>query len=166
VFFEDARLPKNERATLEDYRGSGMDRGHNFPAGDAANSVTMAQSFSLANMLPQSQEMNRGAWSKIEQATRKYVLRASGNVYVYTGSVSIAGHCPIAPSNSRGDCTIGNGVVVPSHIYKLVYDATSHRAWAYWLENMDSARISPPISYEELVKRTGIEFLPNLHPKG
>lgn len=27
-FFADARLPASERATLEDYRGSGLDRGH------------------------------------------------------------------------------------------------------------------------------------------
>lgn len=160
-FFADARLPSSERATLDDYRGSGLDRGHNSPAGDQATPESMAQSFSLANMMPQAPENNRGAWSKIEQSTRKYVMHATGNVYVVTGSVSLSGACPIKAAN----CTIGNGVVVPSHIYKLVYDATTKRAWAHWIENKDTARISAPISYDELVKRTGIEFLPGIHPK-
>ena len=55
-------------------------------------------------------------------------------------------------------------MTVPSHIYKLVYDATTHRAWAHWIENTDSARITASISYDELVKRTDIQFLPGIRP--
>lgn len=160
-FFPDARLPSSERATLEDYAGSGFDRGHLSPAGDRDNPESMAQSFSLANMMPQAPENNRKAWSGIEQSTRKYVMRAKGNVYVITGPITYANACPIRSPN----CTIGNGVVVPSHIFKLVYDPSTQRAWAHWIENTDSARVSAPINYTELVRRTGIEFLPGIHPK-
>lgn len=160
-FFADARLPSAERATLDDYARSGFDRGHLSPAGNRDNPESMAQSFSLANMMPQAPENNRKAWSGIEQSTRKYVMRASGSVYVITGPVSLPNACPI---QSQG-CTIGNGVVVPSHIFKLVYDASTQRAWAHWIENTDAARVSAPISYAELVRRTGIEFLPGIHPK-
>lgn len=153
-FFADARLPRAERAELEDYRGSGFDRGHLAPAGDQPTAQAMAQSFSLANMTPQAPTNNREAWSSIESATRKYVMRARGDVYVISGPV-FGDH----PS------TIGPGRVwVPEYYFKLVYDATTNRAWAHWIANTNEARPSKPISYAELVKRTGIEFLPDISP--
>ena len=48
---------------------------------------------------------------------------------------------------------------VPTYLYKLVYDATTQRAWAHWQENRAGERVSRPISYEELVRRTGVAFL-------
>ncbi|HEY5802036.1 MAG TPA: DNA/RNA non-specific endonuclease [Burkholderiaceae bacterium] len=149
-FFADARLPRAERAELDDYKNSGYDRGHMAPAADSANPTVMAQSFSLANMAPQSRENNRKAWASVEKATRRYVERADGDVYVITGPAFGAQHGTIGP----------NRVWVPGHFFKLVYDPQAKRAWAHWVENVDDARPGPPISYRELVRRTGIEFLP------
>lgn len=149
-FFADARLPRAERAELGDYKNSGYSRGHMAPAGDMPNPTAMAQSFSLANMIPQSPQHNGGAWSKVERDTRKYVLRTKGNVYVITG-----------PVYSHGDKSIGvNRVGVPDYVFKLVYDESSQRVWAHWHANDDRARAAQPIGYRELVRRTGIEFLP------
>jgi endonuclease G len=152
-FFADARLPSAERAELEDYWDSGYDRGHRAPAGDMATEESMAQSFSLANMVPQYPVNNRKSWASIEKATRKYVMRADGDVFVISGPV-FDGTPP----------TIGvHKIWVPQHLFKLVYDPATNRAWAHWLDNTDEARVGKPISYEELVRRTGIEFLPNFH---
>lgn len=149
-FFADARLPRSERAELGDYHGSGYDRGHMAPAADMTTDEGMAQCFSLANMVPQAPINNRKPWAGIEKATRKYVQRADGDVYVITG--------PVFDANSP---TIGdNHVRVPKYLFKLVYDPSAKKAWAYWIENIDTARADKPISYAELVKRTGIEFLP------
>jgi endonuclease G len=155
-FFPDARLRSAERATLDDYKGSGFDRGHLAPAGDMPTAKAMAQSFSLANMVPQAPEHNRGVWAKtVEAATRKYVSRATGDVYVITGPVYVPS---IAESLS-----IGRGEVrVPKFLFKLVYDEQKGKAWAYWQENSDETKASPPISYRDLVERTGISFFPSL----
>jgi endonuclease G len=153
-FFADARLPMAERAQLEDYRGSGFDRGHMAPAADMPSAQAMAQSFSLANMVPQAPVNNQRAWAGIEKATRKYAMRAKGDVYVITGPVFESPAKAIGP----------NRVHVPNYLYKLVYDATTHRAWAHWIANTDQARAGQPISYAELVQRTGIEFLSGIQP--
>lgn len=52
-----------------------------------------------------------------------------------------------------------NGVRVPRYLYKLVYDEITGKAWAHWQENRAGERVSRPISYEELVRRTGVAFL-------
>lgn len=149
-FFADARLPRGERAELEDYKRSGYSRGHMAPSGDMSSEEAMAQSFSLANMVPQSMRHNSGAWARIEEDTRRYVQRARGDVFVITGAVFAAD----APR-------IGvNGVQVPSHLFKLVYDSQTQRAWAHWQANRDEERAGPPISYQELVRRTGTQWLP------
>lgn len=149
-FYEEARLPHAERADLNDYQGSGYDRGHMAPAADMGTDQAMAQSFSLANMVPQAPQNNRKTWAKLEKDTRKYVMRAEGDVYVISGPVYDA-----RPS------TIGrNRVWVPQHLFKLVYDPNSHRAWAHWIDNTDDAKAGRPISYDEFVRRTGVEFLP------
>lgn len=158
-YFPDARLRAAERASLDDYKGSGYDRGHLAPAGDMKTPEAMAQSFSLANMVPQAPEHNRGAWAKsVEAPTRKFAARATGDVYVITG--------PVFVPNIAQSPSIGPGQVhVPKYLFKLVYDQSKNRAWAYWHLNDDATHGSKPISYAELVKRTGIAFLPGVTPE-
>jgi endonuclease G len=75
-----------------------------------------------------------------------YIKRAQGDIFVFTGSTGQAG-------------SIGKSkVTIPSHLYKLVFDPTKKTAWAYWVENTDEAQMSAPISYAELVQKTGIDF--------
>jgi len=148
-FYPEARLPGAERAELADYRNSGYSRGHMAPAGDMATAQAMAQSFSLANMVPQNQVQNAGAWNRIEQDTRKYVSRAHGDVYVFTG--------PVYGSRPQ---TLGAGrVAVPAYLYKVVHDATTGRTWVHWQPNHAKASAGAPISYQVFVQRTGLYLL-------
>ena len=146
-FYEEARLPYKERSLLSDYRDSGFDRGHNVPAGDMTTEKGMAQSFSMANMMPQARLNNQGVWAKrVEEATRLYAKRSSGDIYVFTGSTGSLG-------------SIGKGkVTVPAYLYKLIYDPIKQSAWAYWVENTNEAQVRPLISYAQLKERTGIDF--------
>jgi endonuclease G len=152
-FYEEARLPSSARATLNDYRGSNYDRGHMAPAADMPTPEAMAQSFSLANMVPQDPALNRGIWAKrVEKATRDYASRAKGDVFVFTGPLYL--DSPVL--------TIGeNQVHVPSHIFKLVYDQTLQKSWVYIVANNPSAQMSAPKHYSTIVEASGINFLPN-----
>ena len=152
-FFPDPRLPRGARAELEDYRGSGLDRGHLAPAGDQPDPESMAQSFALSNMVPQDQTNNRKIWSKVEADVRKFVRRAKGDVYVFSGPIFNVPRRTIGP----------NRVWVPSHLFKLVYDEASGRSWAYILPNTADARIEAPMDYQTFVKATGWNLLSAVH---
>jgi endonuclease G len=155
-FYADPRLPRGMRAELSDFRGSGLDRGHMSPAANQPDEISMAQSFALSNMVLQNPANNRKPWAAAESATRKYALRAAGNVFVFSG-----------PLFRPGYKTVGsNQVWEPTHLFKLVYDATDHRAWAYLLANNAESRIGPPMDYAEFVKQTGLQFLAGQRVEG
>ncbi|KOY02763.1 DNA/RNA non-specific endonuclease [Pseudomonas nunensis] len=156
-FYPDPRIPKSGRAELSDYRSQhpAVDRGHQSPAADAPSPNAMAQSFALSNMVPQDPTNNRKIWSKVEADVRKFAKRADGNVYVFTGPLFDEGHGTIG----------GNKVWVPTRLFKLVYDASSQRAWAYVLPNAET-RIERPMDYETFVKSTGLKLLGNLPVTG
>ena len=150
-FFADPRIPAGGRAELTDFRNQNpsVDRGHMSPAADAPDQHAMAQSFALSNMVAQDPTSNRKPWNKIEQDVRKFASRANGNVFVYTG-----------PLFAQGFSTIGkNHVWVPTHLYKLVYDESSGRAWAYIQPNAPVERVERPIDYAAFVKTTGLALL-------
>lgn len=152
AFHVEARLPIADRSSLEDYAGSGFDRGHMAPSGDFATPEGREQSNSLANVVPQHPEMNRGTWSQIEQATRKYVLRhGESPVWVVTGPVFNRSAPTYVGSNGR--------VRVPSQIFKMVIvNYPSPRSWVYLLDNAPASGISPPIGSVEFEARTGIKI--------
>lgn len=150
-FFADARLPAAERAELSDYMGSGYSRGHMAAAANMPTAQAMAQSFSLANMVPQNPRQNSGPWAKVEDDTRKYVLRAKGDVYVMTGPV-------FADQEVIG----ANRVRVPTHLFKLVYDATTGRSWVHWQQNAPHAKLNKPLSYAEFEQWVGLDLLPGV----
>lgn len=71
-FYPDADI-NGQTAMPSDYTRTGYDRGHMCPAADRSYSRhAMMATFSMANIAPQAPAMNRGAWKRIEDATRRY----------------------------------------------------------------------------------------------
>ena len=149
-FHEESRLPKSMRAKLSDYSGSGYDRGHLAPNGNMANRSQQYDSFSLANIAPQSPRNNRYIWRNIESATR-YLTQQYGEVYTITG----------VAFTSKKTKQLVDRVLVPSHFFKAVYIPASNQAGVYYAPNDESERIEV-ISLDELTAKIGIDVLPVL----
>jgi len=104
-------------ATLEDYRGSGYDRGHLAPAGDMKwDSLAMSESFLMSNMSPQSASFNRGIWRKLETQVRAWALEKD-SLYVISGPVLQVINTVIGP----------NEVGVPDFYFKVLVDLSPPR---------------------------------------
>ena len=152
-FHEESQLPQSMRAQLSDYSGSGYDRGHLAPNGDMANRSQQYDSFSLANIAPQSPRNNRYIWRNIESATR-YLTQQYGEVYTVTG---------VAFMDKKAKQLAGR-ILVPSHFFKAVYIPASNQAGVYYAPNDESERIEI-ISIDELTAKIGIDVLPVLDAK-
>ncbi|HEX7682680.1 MAG TPA: DNA/RNA non-specific endonuclease [Trinickia sp.] len=146
-FFEDPSLPPGEGATLADYKRSGFDRGHMSPAGDRWNPEAMAQSFTLANVVPQDRENNQHVWAHIESAVRKLATRY-GDAYIATG--------PLFTGQSLR--TIGaTRVFVPTQLFKVVYVPAANEAFAIVVDNVATRRYDVK-TVHELEAMSGIRF--------
>lgn len=146
-FFEDDRLPAGEGATLADYKRSGFDRGHMSPAGNRWNPQAMAESFSLANVVPQNRENNQRLWAHIETAVRKLASQY-GEAYVVTGPLFTGAQLQ----------TIGaTRVLVPTQIFKVVYVPSQQLAFAIVADNAADNRYAVR-SVQDLETQSGIAF--------
>lgn len=150
-FHPDDRLPLADQAQLADYRRSGFDRGHMTPSGDMPDEAAQEQSFSLANIVPQTAQLNRGVWERIETEVRNLAIR-QGELYVVTG-VTFQGQ----QLQSIGP----NGVLVPSATWKAVYDPRARGAGAYLCDNTAAPTCST-MSVAALTAMVGIDPFPAL----
>lgn len=150
-FHEEERLNTTSRSTLKDYRASGYDRGHMSPNADMPDEASQYDSFSLANMVPQAPKNNQEVWRKLEEATRAVVTKQKQNVYVVTGPVY---------SNQKLK-TVGNGVLVPSSVFKAVYYPETGVAGAYYAPNDNSLKVKV-VSICEIEDLTGVNLFPAL----
>jgi endonuclease G len=143
-------------ATLEDYRGSGFDRGHLAPAGDMSFSqVAMSESFYFSNMSPQEPQFNRGIWRKLESKVRDWAVE-KGEIIVVTGGIFRNVTEFIGP----------NRVAVPSLYYKVLLDVSEDRpeGIAFILPNTKGEYDLPAYvrSIDEVEMSIGIDLFPNM----
>ncbi|MDQ3800555.1 MAG: DNA/RNA non-specific endonuclease [Acidobacteriota bacterium] len=120
-FRPDDRLPQGwTRVTPADYTGSGYDRGHICPNADRNGSPdSMAATFLMTNMTPQTPDLNRGPWQKLEAYLRTLVTRGS-DVYIVSGvygeNGKIKRKVTIPTNNWKVAVAVPAGSSVPSAI--------------------------------------------------
>jgi endonuclease G len=150
TFHADPRVPRDERAELADYARSGYDRGHMSPSGDMPTIKAQHESFLLSNMIPQHPCNNEVLWEGIESVVRDLTLR-DGELYVVTGPVFEGEN--LQALNGR--------VLVPTSVFKAVYDPARRRAAAYLAPN-DGSQTWQAISIRRLSDVTGIDVFPGV----
>jgi endonuclease G len=148
-FHAEPALPPAQRAELSDYARSGYDRGHMAPNADMPDRRSQHESFTLANMVPQNGENNRHVWAGIEGAVRN-MAKKEGDLYVLTGPAFIGNDLQ----------KVGN-VIVPTHLYKLVYSPRQKAGAAYFIENKPTDAYEV-VSIAQLERLTGIDLMPSL----
>jgi endonuclease G, mitochondrial len=150
-FHEDDRLPISDGATLDEYRGSGYDRGHMAPSGDEPDARSQYESFALSNMVPQDANDNRYLWADIETAVRELVLAGGDEIYVVTGPLF----------NPNGALALHGRLEVPTFIFKAVYDPAGGFAGVYVARNAPGWKFWK-LSISDFQSRFGIEPFPGL----
>lgn len=150
-FFAETSLPMSDRAELDDYRRSGFDRGHLAPSGNMPDKTAQAESFSLANIVPQNGKLNRGLWADLESDVRDTVSRY-GVGYVVTGPLFLGAEID----------TLRNRVMVPTHIWKAVH-IPGLGGVVVIATNEANSQIDA-LTIEQFTQKYGIDPFPTLPP--
>ena len=114
-------------AALADYAtvGSTHDRGHMAPAGNnTQNDDIMSESFFLSNMIAQVANNNRGIWKQLETFERQWATAPGTDFYIISGGIYDTGYTKT-----------GNGLGIPTRIYKIIIEKNSKKVMAYLMPN-------------------------------
>ncbi|HTJ94759.1 MAG TPA: DNA/RNA non-specific endonuclease [Pararobbsia sp.] len=149
TFHAEDAIVQSDRAELQDYARSGWDRGHMTPSGDMPDAQSQAESFSLANMIPQAPKNNRRIWEHIEASTRR-LATSTGGVYVVTGP----GYTSAKPN------WLNDRVRIPDLVWKAVY-VPGRGAGAYVVRN-DAGNDYAVVSIAEMTRLSGVDPFPGL----
>ena len=152
-FHPDTSVTPACSATLADYAivGKTHDRGHMAPAGNnTQNDTIMSESFNLSNMVPQVANNNRGIWKQLETFERQWATAPGTDFYIISGGIFDPGH-PV----------IGNGLGIPTRLYKIIIEKNSKKVQAYLMPNaalpvQDLPKYQVPMAAIE--QATGMRF--------
>jgi len=152
-FRPDPQVTPACSATLADYAtvGKTHDRGHMSPAkNNTINPEIMSESFFLSNMVPQVANNNRGIWKQLEMQERQWAMAPGTDFYIISGGIYDAGHA-----------RTGNGLGIPTRLYKIIIEKNSKRVMAYLMPNSALPVADLPkyqTTVAEVEKATGFKF--------
>ena len=123
-FKPDPKLP-SETNLLEDYKGSGTDRGHMMPAAENLCQTPAIQDecFYFSNMAAQYHSLNAGDWKSVETMERE-LSKQQDSVKVWCGNIGVAKR-------------IGR-VAVPTKCWKVIYIVKTKEWMAFLFDNNTS----------------------------
>lgn len=116
-FIPDPLIPGSyPKAITSDYTSTGFDRGHLCPSADRTLSAEdNAATFYMSNIIPQSPNVNRGNWERLESYCRKLV--SEGNeLYITAGVYGEGG----TGSNGGRTKRIDDKITVPEKVWKVI----------------------------------------------
>jgi endonuclease G, mitochondrial len=164
---------------LNDYKGSGFDRGHQRPASDSVNQESMDESFLLSNMAPQEGALNQKSWALLEQATNELVKATGAKATIVTGGLFLdKDGNPLPPDQTQWIGANGQKRVgVPTDFFKaavLQFPDGSVKTFAYLCPNTTSVGNKQPeqaaflrnsrVSVDELEQKLGEDLFAGLDP--
>jgi endonuclease G len=141
-FKPDPLLP-SETNLLEDYKGSGTDRGHMMPAAEnlCQTPAVQDESFYFSNMAAQYHSLNAGDWKSVETMEREWAKKED-SVHIWCGNI--------------GEIKRIGRVAVPKQCWKVIY-FTKSKEWMCFL--FDNNTSKPDGIHNNLVDKSEIEKL-------
>ena len=123
-FKPDPTLP-SETDLLNDYKGSGTDRGHMMPAAEnlCQTQAIQDECFYFSNMAAQYHSLNAGDWKSVETLERE-LSKQQDSVKVWCGNIGVAKR-------------IGR-VAVPTKCWKVIYIVKTKEWMAFLFDNNTS----------------------------
>lgn len=146
-FKPDPQLPEYTNL-LNDYVGSGFDRGHMMPAADNLCQTQKIQDecFYFSNMSAQYHSLNAGDWKSLETFVREEVKKTD-SIRVWCGNV--------------GEIKKIGNVSVPKYCWKVIYIKKQNIWKSYLFENTKNKPDgfeNNEVDIQEIKKLTGFEF--------
>lgn len=148
--FKPDPLAVSQTNTLNDYRGSGTDRGHMMSYQDnACQSQSIAnECFYMSNMSAQYHELNAGDWEELEKEERKLVL-VKGDLRIWAGNI--------------GEIKKVGNVSIPKQCWKVIYSKATNTYQAYLFDNNTNSAngfADNEVSLNKIITLTNLTFKP------
>jgi len=169
AFFEDRSL--SGAPLLEQYAGSGYQRGHMAPAADFRWSTTASKASNLlSNCAPQPKALNEGLWAKLEIGIRNYMdIRPHVDaLVVVTGPV-------LNPALRKLKGRKQGSISIPERFFKVVLNLEDQQGFAFLMETGAPDKTAPRdieaelsvrmMSIDSLEKLLQMDFFTNLTPE-
>ena len=174
-FHSDPTVPPPFRVANEDFRATGMSRGHMAAAANHKTSQSdMDETFNLSfNIVPQDLSCNAEYWNRMEWLVRD-LTKVFPHVRVISGPLWIPQKDGQMQYRVCGDHMLS----VPTHLFKVIIAETRRKYWffgprsvyvgAFIVPNAPIDRRKPLVEFQvplsDIERHSGMEMLPRLRP--